>query len=141
MATAVYIASTPDATDVIFDGKSTKEVVLVGSAVPGAAPVRIVGSSIANALPVRPVGAQYLTVGDYLTYKHEVLGADANNLLQYLQLNDLSGPQAVDSSGYNRHGTYSGVQFGVDGIGDRNTAVMLNGSSSYININPGGALG
>lgn len=134
MATAVYISNERGCTEVVIDPRSNKEVVFVGRSGGGAAPVRVVGAGVPGALHVRPTGARFLDSTDFLTYQHEILGTDPSNLLAYWPLTDLDTNIALDRTFNGRNGVYNNVTLNQTGIVDNMPSVLLNGSTSFINI-------
>lgn len=82
-------------------------------------------------LPSEFIGSSN-TNGIYSSLVNDIFG---NNLIAHWPLNESSGTVAADASGNFRIGTYStGVQLGVEGIEDGDTASSFNGTDSYINI-------
>lgn len=66
------------------------------------------------------------------TYAERVLATRPASLIQYLMLDESSGTQATDASGNGRHGTYTNVTLGEDGIGDGRTAARFDGATSVL---------
>jgi hypothetical protein len=67
-------------------------------------------------------------------YINKILSTFGSSLIGYWPLNEHSGSVALDWSGNNRHGSYTGVDLAQAGIGDRQASPYFDGVNDYVNL-------
>lgn len=67
-------------------------------------------------------------------YADKVLSTQRANVLAYWPMSEPSGATAIDASGAGRTGTYNSIVLSQSGIGDGSSAVLFDGSTSYLDV-------
>ena len=80
------------------------------------------------------IGTGRVLLGSPPTYAQRISALFGSSMIGYWRQAEPSGTVAIDSSGNNRNGTYTGVTLGAAGIGDGSTAASFDGTTSFNNV-------